>query len=163
MSASRVMFVAAALTLFAAAAGAADATQAHAHAYATRDQLRECMDLEAALKTRFHDIATANTSNDAMGDSLAAEATQVHATQARLDRSDAAAVTAFKQSVAAYNERVVAWKKATADVETANDAYKVDSAAVDQKCVGLSYHPQDIDAVMKERKKAAAAASAAAN
>ncbi len=161
MSASRVMFVAAALALFAAAAGAADATKAHA--YATRDQLRECMELEAALKTRFHDIATASTSNDAMGDSLAAEATQVHATQAKLDRSDAAAVTAFKQSVAAYNERVVAWKKAAADVETANDAYKVDSAAVDQKCVGLSYHPQDIDAVMKERKKAAAAASAATN
>ena len=161
MSAYRVMFIAAALTLFAATAGAADATQAHA--YATRDQLRECMDLQAALKTRFHDIATANTTNDAMGDSLAAEATQVHATQAGLDRSDAAAVTAFKQSVAAYNERVVAWKKATADVETANDAYKVDSAAVDQKCVGLSYHPQDIDAVMKERRKAAAAASAATN
>jgi hypothetical protein len=153
------MFVAAALTLLAAAAGAADATKART--YATRDQLRECMDLEAALKTRFHDMATANAANDATGDGLAAEGTTVHETQARLDRNDAAAVTAFKQSVAAYNERVVAWKKATADVETANATYKVDSAAVDQKCVGLSYHPQDIDAVMKERRKAAAAASAA--
>jgi hypothetical protein len=159
MSASRVKFVAAALALLAAAAGAADATKAHA--YATRDQLRECMELEAALKIRFHDMASANAANDATGDGLAAEAAKVHETQARLDRGDAAAVTAFKQSVATYNERVAAWKKATADVETANDAYKADSAAVDQKCVGLAYHPQDIDAVMKERKKAAAAASAA--
>jgi hypothetical protein len=159
MSASRMMFVAAALALLAGAA-AADATKART--YATRDQLRECVDLQAALKTRFHAIAAANTANDTMGDSLAAEGTAVHETQARLDRSDAAAMTAFRQSVAAYNERVVAWKQATTDIETANEAYKVDSAAVDQKCVGLSYHPQDIDAVMKERRKAGAAASGAA-
>jgi hypothetical protein len=68
-------------------------------------------------------------------------------------------VTVFRQEAAGYNERVVAWKKTTADAQAADDAYRVDSAGVDQKCVGRSYHPQDIDAVMKERKKAASAAT----
>ena len=159
------MFTAAALTLFAAVAGATETAKnadapARAHGYATRDQLRECMDLQAVLKIRFHGLQAGNTDNDATGDRLEAEGAQVHDTQATLDRSDAAAVTAFRQAVAGYNERVVAWKKATADAQAADDAYKMDSAAVDQKCVGLSYRPQDIDAVMKERKKAAAASGA---
>jgi len=159
------MSIATALTLFAAVAGAAETAKnadapAKAHGYATRDQLRECMDLQAALKLRFHGLETANTDNDAMGDRLEAEGAKVHDLQAGLDRSDAAAVTAFRQAAAGYNERVVAWKKTTADAQAADDAYKVDSAGVDQKCVGLSYRPQDIEAVVKERKKAAAASGA---
>lgn len=154
----RKMFVATALMLLAGAAGAADT--AKAHGYATRDQLRECMDLEAALKTRFHALEATNAANDATGDRLQGDGKKVRETLAKLDRNDAAAVAAFKQQVADYNANVVAWKAATADAQTANDAYTADSATVDQKCVALSYHPQDIDAVVKERKKAAAASAA---
>lgn len=155
MSASRVMFIAAALACFGCAAAAADTVKPHG--YATRDQLRECLDLQAALKVRFHARAQAGTVDDAEGDSLEAEGAKVHDAQGKLDRGDPAAVLAFKQAVADYNARVIAWKAATARGQAADDAYKTDSAVVDQECVGLSYRTQDVDAVMKERKKLAGA------
>ena len=158
MRAFRMMFIATALALLAVCANAADT--AKPHGYATRDELRECMDLEAALKARFHGLEAANTANDKTGDRLAADSAKVHETLAKLDRNDPAAVAAFKQQMADYNANVVAWKAATAEAQKANDAYTADSATVDQKCLSLAYRAQDMDAVLKERKKAAAASSA---
>ncbi len=157
MSPPRAMFLATTLTLFAALAAAADAV--NPHGYATRDQLRECMALQAALKLRYHGLEQANATNDATGASLEADGAKVHDMQGKLDRGDKAAVAAFRRAVDDYNERVLAWKKQTADAQDADAAYKMDSGVVDQKCVGLAYHPQDIDGVVKERKKAAAAAN----
>jgi hypothetical protein len=166
MFAPRSKFVAGVLTLFASAAGATTvemakpaASQAKGHGYATREQLRDCLDREAALKQRLHAIEAASTERDATTSRLQAEGAQVREMKDKLDRNDAVAVARFKELLAQHNANVAALNKDVADSEAATDAYNADSTAVNQECTTLTYHTQDIDAVLKERKKAQAASA----
>jgi hypothetical protein len=165
----RLQFVAGVLTLLASAAGATTvemakpaASQPKGHGYATRDQLRECLELESALKTRLRAINAASAAREETAVRLQAEGVQVREMQSQVDRDNATSVRKFKEFLAQHNANVVALNQSITDAEPATDAYNVDSAAVNQKCTGLAYHTQDIDAVLKERKKAEAAASASA-
>jgi len=163
MFAPRLLIVAGALTLLASAVGATTvemakpaASRAVARGYATRDQLRDCLDQEAALKSRFHAIDAASTARDETTARLQAEGAKVREMQAQLDRADPAAVARFKDFLARHNANVVALNKEVADAEADTDAYNADSAAVNQKCMAMAYRTQDMDAVLKERKKAGA-------
>ena len=62
------------------------ASQPPARAWATRDQLRECMDIEAGLKARFKAIEATNASHEKMFDEVEAENTKLRDLQAQLDR-----------------------------------------------------------------------------
>jgi hypothetical protein len=91
-----------------------------------------------------------------------AEGVKVREMQAQLDRADPAAAARFKDFLARHNANVVALNKEVAESEAATDADNADSAAANQKCTALAYRTQDMDAVLNERKKAEAPASAGA-
>jgi hypothetical protein len=160
MSPSRISFLVATCLVLSQEAAAATAKAAPvAGTYATRDQLRECMDLEDGLKGRLHAIQAATALHNQKFDANEAEGARLVEMKAKLDRSDKAAIQAFNQAVQDHNVHLqqVDDEAAAADVE--NKALNADQAAADRKCGPLTYRPADMDAVMKERKKATAASA----
>jgi hypothetical protein len=138
------------------------ASQAPARAWATRDQLRECMDIEAGLKTRFKAIEVSNAAHEKMFDQAEAENTTLRELQSQLDRDSDTSIGAFNALVKDHNLHVKALNQDAADSRPVNDAYNDDMMAFNHKCSQLVYRVDDMEAVMKERKKAAAAAAASA-
>lgn len=136
------------------------ASQPAAHAWATRDQLRECMDIEAGLKTRFKAIEVSNAAHEKMFDQVEAENTRLRELQGQLDRDSDTSINAFNALVKDHNLHVKALNQDAADSRPVSDAYNDDMSAFNRKCSHLVYQVDDMDAVMRERKKAAAAASA---
>ena len=170
MSALRIPPLVFATLLMAASAGATTvktgkpaASQAPAHAWATRDQLRECLDIEAGLKTRFKAIEASNAAHEKMFDQVQAENTRLREVQSQLDHDSDTSVDAFNALVKDHNQHVKALNQDAADSRPVNDAYNDDMAAFNHQCSHLVYRVDDMEAVTKERKKAAAAASASAN
>jgi hypothetical protein len=139
------------------------ASQAPARAWATRDQLRECLDIEAGLKTRFRAIAATNAAHEKMFDQVEAENTKLQALQAQLDRDSDTSISAFNALVKDHNLHVKQLNQDAADSRPASDAYNDDMAAFNHRCSQLVYRVEDMEAVMKERRKAAAAAGGSKN
>lgn len=137
------------------------ASQAAARAWATRDQLRECLDIEAGLKTRFKAIEVSNAAHEKIFDQVEAENTKLRELQSQLDRDSDTSISAFNVLVKDHNQHVKALNQDAADSRPVNDAYNDDMMAFNHKCSQLVYRVDDMEAVMKERKKAAAAAAAA--
>ena len=138
------------------------ASQPPAQAWATRDQLRECMDAEAALKERFRAIDASNAAHEKMFDQVEAERVRLQALQEQLDRDSDTSLGAFNALVKEHNQHVKALNQDAADSRPASDAYNADMVAFNHRCSGLRYRVDDMEAVVKERKKAAAAAAASA-
>jgi hypothetical protein len=137
------------------------ASQAPARAWATRDQLRECLDIEAGLKTRFKAIELSNAAHEKIFDQVEAENTKLRELQSQLDRDSDTSISAFNVLVKEHNLHVKALNQDAADSRPVNDAYNDDMVAFNHKCSQLVYRVDDMETVMKERKKAAAAAAAA--
>ena len=137
------------------------ASQPPARVFATRDQLRDCMDTEAGLKARFSAIEVTNAAHEKMFDQVEAENTKLRDLQAQLDHDSDTSVNAFNALVKEHNLHVKALNQDAADSRPVSDAYNDDMVAFNHKCSQLVYRIDDMEAVMKERKKAAAAASAA--
>ena len=135
------------------------ASQPPARAWATRDQLRECMDIEAGLKTRFKAIEASNAAHEKMFDQVEAENTKLRDLQAQLDRDSDTSIGAFNALVKDHNQHVKLLNQDAADSRPVNDAYNDDMVAFNHKCSQLVYKVDDMEAVMKERKKAAASAA----
>ena len=166
----RTLLLALAASLAAGTAGATTvktgkpaASQPAARAWATRDQLRECLDIEAGLKMRFRAIEASNAAHQKMFDQIEAESTKLHDLQSQLDHDSDTAVAAFNALVKDHNQHVKLLNQDAADSRPANDAYNDDMVAFNHQCSKLVYNVDDMEAVMKERKKAAAAAAAAAS
>ncbi len=155
MSTARLLFVAGSLALSACVAGA----QASRPRYATRDQLRECLDKKADLKERLQAIEDARVAREAIRKRLAQEGPRLRDMKAQLDRTDASAVAALKQAVETYNADATALNRRSVDEQSAVEAYNADSLAVNDACDALDYRSQDVEAVLKERRKPASAAS----
>jgi hypothetical protein len=162
MSALRIPSLVLASLLIAGSAGATTvktgkpaASQAAAHAWATRDQLRECLDIEAGLKARFRSIEASNAAHEKMFDQVEAENTKLRELQSRLDHDSDASVGAFNALVKDHNEHVKALNQDAADSRPVNDAYNDDMAAFNRKCSRLVYRVEDMEAVTKEREKTA--------
>ena len=137
------------------------ASQPPARAWATRDQLRECMDIEAGLKTRFKAIEISNAAHEKMFDQVEAENTKLRDLQSQLDHDSDVSVGAFNALVKEHNQHVKALNQDAADTRPVNDAYNDDMMAFNHKCSSLVYRVDDMEVVLRERKKAAAAAAAA--
>ena len=137
------------------------ASQAPAPAWATRDQLRECMDIEAGLKTRFKAIEASNAAHEKMFDQVEAENTRLRELQSQIDHDSDTSINAFNALVKDHNQHVKALNQDAADSRPASDAYNGDMLAFNHQCSQLVYRVDDMEAVMKERKKAAAAAASA--
>lgn len=168
MSALRIPSLVFASLLIAASAGATTvktgkpaASQAPARAWATRDQLRECLDIEAGLQARFKAIEASNAAHEKMFDQVEAENTRLRESQSQLDHDSDTSVGAFNALVKDHNQHVKALNQDAADSRPVNDAYNDDMAAFNHKCSKLVYRVDDMEAVTKERKKAAAAAAPA--
>ena len=131
-------------------------------AWATRDQLRDCMEAEAALKERFRTIDASNAAHEKMFDQVEAERVRLQALQEQLDRDSDTSLGAFNALVKEHNQHVKALNQDAADSRPASDAYNADMVAFNHRCSGLRYRVDDMEAVVKERKKAAAAAAASA-
>ncbi len=141
------------------------ASQPPARAWATRDQLHECLDIEAGLKERFRVIDAASTAHEKMFDQIEAENTRIETLQAQLDHESDTSINAFNALVKDHNLRVKQMNQDAADMRPVSDAYNADMTAFNHRCSGLVYRIEDMEAVTRERKKAAgqaAAASAAA-
>jgi len=163
MTTLRITFLVLAGLLLSDTAGAATAKAATAGAFGTREQLRECMALDDSLKLRSAGIEAATAASNQKFDANEAEAARLVDMKKNLDRTDKTAIATFNQLVVDHNLHVQQAHQAESDTEMASNILATDKAAADQKCGGLTYRPGDIDAVSKERKKAAAVAAAASS
>ena len=137
------------------------ASQPAQRAWATRDQLRECLDIEAGLKKRFQAIEVSNTAHEKMFDQVEAEKTRLRDLQAQLDHDSDTSVGAFNALVKDHNQHVKLLNEDAAASRPVNDAYNDDMVAFNHQCSALVYKVDDMEAVLKERRKAAATAAAA--
>ena len=138
------------------------ASQPAPHAYATRDQLRECMDTEDTLKLRFKRIEAAGDVHERLFNQVQAENDKLVELQAQLDHDSDTAIRAFNALIKEHNQHVKDLNQAAADSQPASTAYNEDMVAFNHQCSKLVYRVDDMEAVIKERKKAAAAAAASA-
>jgi hypothetical protein len=138
---------------------AATPAPAPARAWATRDQLRECMTVEDGLKTRFRAIEASSAAHEKMFDQVEAENTKLRDLQGQLDHDSDVSVAAFNALVKEHNQHVKLLNQDAAESRPVNDAYNNDMMAFNHKCSALVYRVDDMEAVLKERKKAAAAAA----
>ncbi len=157
MSVLRISFLLAACLIVADAANAAPAPKA----FGTRDQLRECLDLDDALRARWQAIQAATEENNRKFAENDAEEARLVEMKARLDRSDKNAILAFNKAVTEHGQHIQLANQDGDAAEAAGKAYAADRAAADAKCASLTYRPADADAVAKERKKASVPAAAA--
>ena len=141
--------------------GRAAASQPAATAWSTREQLRECLGTEAALKDRARVIDASNAAHEKMSDQVEAESERLQQLQAQLDDSSEKSVKAFNVLVKEHNLHVKALNQDAADSRPATDAYNADMVAFNHRCSGLRYRIEDMEVVMRERKKAAAQAATA--
>ena len=159
MSSSRIPFLVITSLVLSQGAFAATAKAPVAGTYATREQLRECLALDDGLKARMHAMEVATVAHNQKFDVNEVEGTKLVEMKAKLDRSDKAAIVAFNQAVAEHNQHLQQVDDEAAASDAATKTYAADRAAVEQKCGPLTYRPADMDAVTKERKKAAAASA----
>lgn len=137
------------------------ASQAPARAWPTREQLRQCMDTEDALKQRFADVQASNAAHEKLFDQVEAESTRLTELEAVLDHDSDVAIHSFNALVQQHNEHVKQLNEQAGQAKPVTSAYNADMAAYNRQCASLVYQLEDMDAVMRERRKAAAAASAA--
>jgi len=161
MTLSRILYLVVTCLLLAQGAAAATAKPPVAGTYATREQLRECLGLDDGLKARLHAMEAATVAHNQKFDANQAEGAKLVELKAKLDRGDKAAVQAFNQAVQEHNVHLQQVDEEAVAADVATKSLNADQAAVDQKCGPLTYRPADMDAVVKERRKAAATATAA--
>jgi hypothetical protein len=147
--------------LSSAAAGAATTQQPAAAAFGTRAQLRECLDLDDALKARARALEATTLAINQKILANQAEAAQLADAKKTLDRSDKAAIASFNQQAMAHNQHVQQADDDASGADAVRARLDADKADMDQQCGRLTYRPADVDAVDKERRKAAALAAAA--
>jgi len=167
MTALRLPLVAAFLWLAATSAGATTvktgkpaASQPAARAWATRDQLRGCLDTEDALKARFKGVEAASDAHEKLFEQVEAESAKLETLQADLDHDSETAVRAFNALVQDHNLHVKQLNQDAADSRPVNQAYNADMAEYNHRCAALVYRLEDMDAVMRERKKSGAVGAA---
>ena len=163
MPVSRTLAIAAAAMLVVGAAGATTLStgkpadpSGSATDLATRDQLRDCMTTEASLKQRFEALQATNAAHEKLAAQVEAESDRLAELQARLDHDSPTAIKAFNGLVAEHNRHVAALNKDAQDSDPASHAYNQDMSAFNHRCSKLHYSVDDMEAVMAERKKAAA-------
>jgi hypothetical protein len=155
MTALRFPLLVVSSLLIAGSACAATAKPAKAATFGSREQLRECLDLGDAMNARRVTLEAAVAEHNKKFDANDAEEARLMEMKARLDRND-------KDAIAAFNKAVTEHAQHTRDLNTEADqqdagmkSFQNDKADMDDKCGNLTYKPADIDAVNKERKKAA--------
>jgi hypothetical protein len=139
-----------------AASGAAPAaSRPVARAYATRAELRACMNDEDTLRDRSRKLEEAHAAHEKAISELEAENTKIVEVQGQLDHESQTAVTAFNLLVGQHNARANELNREATEMSAQSEAFNADSLALNKRCASLVYRIDDMDAVMKERKAAA--------
>jgi hypothetical protein len=149
------LLVVSSLLLLAATAEAATAKPPRAAVFGTREQLRECLDLDDAMNARRRTLEAAAADHNRKFDANDAEDARLVEMKARLDRSDKAAILAFNQAVTEHARHTHELNAEAEQQEAGMKSFEADKADMDDKCGNLTYKPADIDAVNKERRQAA--------
>ncbi|MBW8778364.1 MAG: hypothetical protein JF585_04005 [Burkholderiales bacterium] len=144
------------LALLAGTAGAATAKPPRAAVFGSREQLRQCLDLGDAMLARRHALEAAAADHNRKFDANDAEDARLVELKARLDRSDKDAILAFNKAVTEHAQHTHDLNAEAEQQEAGMKSFEADKADMDDKCGNLTYKPADVDAVNKERKKAAA-------
>ena len=166
MPSSRTSLITLVALLVTVAAHAADqaappAASSPVGARATRDQLRECLNVEDGLKERERALQAASTENKRTGARLEAESDQIRGTGQKMDETDPMSATAYDAMVRGHNLRVRQLNAAEAALAPVSKAFVADVTAFQARCSGLTYLVEDMEAVAREREKATARARAA--
>lgn len=132
-----------------------------APAFASRDQLRHCLAEEDELKARFDAIQARHADHERRLAALEAENDKIVEVQGQLDTTSDVAVNAFNLLVSEHNVHVKQVNEAAAASHAESDAYNAAILAHNRDCAHLVYRVDDLQAVTKERRAPAAAASAA--
>ena len=136
------------------------ASQPAAATWSTREQLRECLATEAALKERARVIDASTAAHEKMSEQVEAENERLQQGHEQLDATSERAVKAFNALVKEHNLHVKALNQDEADSRPATDAYNADRLAFNHRCSGQRYRAEDMEAVTRERQQAAAASGA---
>lgn len=156
MSMLRIPFLVVSFLAVCGIAHAATAKPSKATVFGSRDQLRECLDLDDGMKVRRRAVEAAATEHNRRFDANEAEDAQLAEAKAKLDRNDQNAILAFNKAVQDHQQHTREINEQADAAEALNKSYEADKQAMDDKCGNLTYRPADVDAVNKERKKPSA-------
>jgi hypothetical protein len=119
----------------------------------TRDELRACMNSEVTLASRRKELESRNKVNGEEAAAIRAEAEQLKAEQEKIIE-DNAPMDRFNRKVKAHNARILAARTTAdafkAELETLNKSL----LAHNEQCGGISFRPEDKEAILKEREAA---------
>ena len=125
--------------------------QPKAEKLVTRDELRTCMNSEASIAARRKELEARAKVNGDEAASIRAEAQELKAEQERMG-DDSRKLDRFNRKVKAHNTRVQSAQGASeafrADLEGMNKSV----VAHNEKCGGISFLPEDKEAILKERE-----------
>jgi hypothetical protein len=138
----------------AASAAVPAASRAAPRTFATREQLRGCLNDEDAMRDRLHKLDAAHVAHEHAIADLQAENAKIVEIQGQLDHESQTAVTAFNLLVSQHNVRTDELNKEASTMSAESQAFNAESLALSKRCSALAYRLEDMDAVMKERKAA---------
>ncbi|MBG9390162.1 hypothetical protein [Caenimonas aquaedulcis] len=139
------------IPVFALAGFTASGLHAQTKKLVTRDELRACMNSEAELADRRKSFEGRSAKNKEEADAIRAEQAEMAEEQKTLG-DDQRKIDRFGRKVKAHNVKVQA-AKANADAFNADlEALNKGLLAHNEKCGGISYDPDDKEAILKERE-----------
>ena len=119
----------------------------------TRDELRACMNSEAAIATRRKELEARAKVNGEEAASVRAEAEELKAEQERMG-DDSRNLDRFNRKVKAHNTRVQASRTNGEAFRADLDGMNKSVVAHNEKCGGITFLPEDKEAILKEREAA---------
>ena len=119
----------------------------------TRDELRVCMNSEATIATRRKELESRAKVNGEEAASIRAEADELKAEQERMG-DDGRNQDRFNRKVKAHNTRVQAARTNGEAFRADLDSMNKSVVAHNEKCGGITFLPEDKEAILKEREAA---------
>lgn len=123
----------------------------------TRDELRACMNSEADIQARQKTLKERAEKLGEEAKALRLETEELAPEQKRMEADDWAtgpARTRLERKIKAHDNRLKAAQEAEAAFDTDRQAFEKDLAGWREKCITVSFDPDDKEAVLKEREAA---------
>jgi hypothetical protein len=124
--------------------------QAPAPKLVTRDELRACMNSEAELATRRQAIEARAKVNRDEAAAIRAEAAELKEEGEKLADTDKP-MDRFNRKIRAHNLRVSGSQATAAAFNADLDALNKSVVGYNQQCGGITFLPEDKEAILKER------------
>ncbi|RYF69117.1 MAG: hypothetical protein EOO22_16650 [Comamonadaceae bacterium] len=119
----------------------------------SRDELRNCMNSEATLATQRKELEARSKSNGEEASAIRAEADQLKAEQEKII-ADNAPMDRFNRKVKTHNARILAARTQADGFKSELETLNQSLVAHNERCGGISFLPEDKEALLKEREAA---------